>query len=305
MATDLDASTFQRQLETLAEVLAQKLRREAPKLLGATPNYVSVDLHVLLRQMIYTYNSFFYLNADERIETDPHYRKQYSIVMLPLIRNMIDCLYNITAILQNPAVNGATFRKSGYKTKLAALDEDAARYGGQLAWGIWISKNRAALLEDMRQHGFALAEVQQASQWPTLGRYIKAPKSGGTFSSHQQFLKLLNYGPWREYSALAHGTFDGLLDTGMYYISDALLQEDRPKIDEIHPLKLSTHLSQAAGVLISVVTELQSYFQFPSNGARINERIHEVWNALMPTFTVKELYEERYAQLMKIKGINP
>jgi hypothetical protein len=96
MAIELDASTFQRQLETLAEVLAQKLRREAPKLLGATPGYVSVDLHVILRQMIYTYNLFFYLNADERVENDPYYRKQYSFVMLPLLRNMIDSLYNIT-----------------------------------------------------------------------------------------------------------------------------------------------------------------------------------------------------------------
>jgi hypothetical protein len=58
MITELDASTFQRKLETLAEVLAQKLRREAPKLLGGTPGYVSSDLHVMLRQMIYTYNLF-------------------------------------------------------------------------------------------------------------------------------------------------------------------------------------------------------------------------------------------------------
>jgi hypothetical protein len=97
MAKALDATTFQRRLETLGEVLAQKVRREAPKLLGATPGYVSVDLHVMLRQMIYTYNLFFYLNADERVENDPHYRRAYSYVMLPLIRNMIDCLYNITA----------------------------------------------------------------------------------------------------------------------------------------------------------------------------------------------------------------
>ena len=66
----------------------------------------------MLRQMIHTYNSFFYLNADERVENDPHYRKQYSVVMLPLIRNMIDCLYNITAILENPAAKGGEFRRS-------------------------------------------------------------------------------------------------------------------------------------------------------------------------------------------------
>lgn len=305
MTLELDASTFQRKLETLAELFAQKLRREAPRLLGATPGYVSLDLHVLLRQMIYTYNLFFYLNADERVENDPHYRKQYSVVTLPLIRNMIDCFYNITAILQNPAVKGAEFRSSGYKAKLAALDEDAAKYGGQQEWDLWIAQSRAFLKQDMHNSGFKEAEVLQAGQWPTLGRYIKSPQPGGTFSTHQQILKLLNYGPWREYSALAHGTFDGLLDTAMSYIPDMLPLNDRPRLDEIHPIRLSTHISQCAGVLISLVTELQAYFRLDDAGARINERIHEVWNALLPTFTVKELYEARYAQLMKDREIHP
>lgn len=305
MAIPLDASTFQRQLETLAEVLAQKLRREAPKLLGAVPGYVPIDLHVMLRQMIYTYNLFFYLNADERVQNDHHYRKQYSIVILPLIRNMIDCFYNITAILQNPAVKGADFRSSGYKAKLTTLDEDEARYGGQPEWDEWIARNREVLLEDMRNNGFKAADVLQATQWPTLGRYIKAPQPGGTFSLHQQTLKLWSYGPWREYSALAHGTFDGLLDVAIVYVPDILPLEERPKLDELHPIKVTTHMAQAAGVLISIVTELQAYFHFDDNGARINERIHEVWKALLPTFTVKELYDGRYAQLMKDKGLNP
>jgi hypothetical protein len=50
----IDASTFQRPLETLAEVLAQKVKREGPKLLAAPP-FVAVDLHVLIRQTMYTY----------------------------------------------------------------------------------------------------------------------------------------------------------------------------------------------------------------------------------------------------------
>jgi hypothetical protein len=78
-----------------------------------------------------------------------------------------------------------------------------------------------------------------------------------------------------------------------------------PKLDEVHPIRLSTHISQIAGILISVVTELQAHFRFDDVGARINQRIHEVWNALLPAFAVKELYDDRYAQLMKDKGINP
>jgi hypothetical protein len=299
----LDATTFQIPLSKLAEVLAQKLRREAPKLLAA-PDYVAVDLHVLLRQMIYTYHLIFYLNADERAKTDSSWKVQYSIVTLPLIRNMIDCLYNITVILENPAANGAAFRKSGYKAILTALDEDEAKYGGKAEWDEWIAKARAFLADDMRRRKFKTADVMAASQWLTLGRYVKRLQPGGVLTPHQQFMKTLNYGPWREYSAKAHGAFDGLLDTGMYYISDAFLHEDRETIDQTHPMKIAMHISQAAGVLLSVATELQAYFHFDDDGARINERIHEMWKALMPTFTVKELYRTRYRRLMKEKRIN-
>ena len=128
----LDASTFQRPLEQLAEVLAQKVKREAPQLLSA-PSFVAADLHVLIRQAKYTCNLLFYLNADERRETDCYWRNAYTIIALPLIRNMIDCLYNITAILQNPSVNGPWFRMSGYQKLLSVLEDSVAR-ASSLPW---------------------------------------------------------------------------------------------------------------------------------------------------------------------------
>src|SRR5208283_5708750 len=60
---------------------------------------------------------------------------------------------------------------------------------------------------------------------------------------------------------------------------------------------------KAAAILLCIVTELQAHFHF--DGANIDERIHKIWNALMPAFAVKQLYSERYEQLMKDKGINP
>jgi len=66
---------------------------------------------------------------------------------------------------------------------------------------------------------------------------------------------------------------------------------------------MSMHIARAAAILLCMVTELQAYFHF--EGARIGERIHEMWNALMPLFEIKELYDERYAQLMKDKHISP
>jgi hypothetical protein len=49
--------------------------------------------------------------------------------------------------------------------------------------------------------------------------------------------------------------------------------------------------------------ELRENHRIVVYGARINERIHEVWQALAPAFEVKELYDQRYGQLMRNKGI--
>jgi hypothetical protein len=84
----IDASTFQRQLGSLAEVIAQKLQREAPKVIPA-PKFVAVDLFVLMRKAIQTYDLLFYLNADERRQGDCYWRSAYSVTAFSLIRTMI------------------------------------------------------------------------------------------------------------------------------------------------------------------------------------------------------------------------
>lgn len=295
----IDASTFQKPLGRLAEVIAQKVKREAPKLL--VPPWVAVDLHVLVRQAMSTYDLLFYLNADERRETDSYWRITYGIVTLPLIRNMIDCLFNMTLILQNPSVNGPWFRKSGFRKALAAFQEDEDRYGGQPKWDRWIKKNRDGFDLQIRAIGLTMTEVLSAPQWPTMGKYISDKQPGGTYSSHQDFLRTFTYGYWREYSAMAHGAFEGLILTAMYYIQDSMPHEARPEMDALYPKILSMHILRCAAILLCIVTELQAHFRFDDDGARINERIRAMWNVLMPVFEVKELYDERYAALMKAK----
>jgi hypothetical protein len=115
----MDAPLFQEKLVKLAEVIAQKVRREAPNMI-AGPAYITADMHVMLRQAMYTYQLMFFLNADD----NPYRKNQYSVVAFPLTRGMIDCLYNITAILENPAENGPRFRRSGLKNAFEALNED-------------------------------------------------------------------------------------------------------------------------------------------------------------------------------------
>lgn len=295
----LDATLFQKPLGHVAEVVSQKVRREAHKMIGLA-EFITFDLHVLLRQVQYTYDLLFYLNADDRRENDVNWRAAYTVAVLPLIRNMIDCLYNITTILEDPRKNGPWFRKAGYKKLLEGIDQDQARYGGDPDWDAWIAKCRTNFDFEIRRMNFTVAEVQAEKAWPTLGQYVNMQQAGRTYSPHQQFLKTLLYGKWREYSAMAHGGMDGLLATGIFYIKDAMPHEQRPTDDEFLRM-FSLHVGQAAGVMLAIVTELQAYFNF--DGPDINGQIHKMWDVLMPSFPVRELYKERYKQLMENKGI--
>ena len=74
----IDASMFQKPLGSLAEVLAQKLYREAPKVIPAS-KFVAVDLFVLMGKAMWTYSLLFYLNADERRDGDWYWKPAYSV----------------------------------------------------------------------------------------------------------------------------------------------------------------------------------------------------------------------------------
>jgi hypothetical protein len=76
-------------------------------------------------------------------------------------------------------------------------------------------------------------------------------------------------------------------------------------IDEAYPRMMSYHIMSAAILMLSIITEVQVAYGFKDSGARINERIVEGWQALLPAMEAKEIYDNHYFQLMRDKGIMP
>jgi hypothetical protein len=297
----LDARTFQSKLDELTTTMAFKIQREGIQH-GLQPAFLVPDLYFLLRQAQQTYNLFFFINADDRRTKDVDWRAAYSAVILPLVRTMIDCLYNVTAILQNPGVKAYEFRSSGYKLTLQALDADEQRYGGDPQWDNYIASQRQMLALDMRANGFIEADVRNSQTWRTLSAYLRVKKNA-PLTPHQQFLKKLTFGFWQEYSGISHATFQGLLPIALFLAPKDLPHEDRPTVDAAVVVMIATHVARVAAILLCTLAEIQAYCKF--DGAHINRRLHEVWNALVVVPEIKELYDERYAQLMKQKGIYP
>jgi hypothetical protein len=295
----IDARKFQQPLSDLTETLSLKVQREAPKL-GFQPVFTTMDLYFLLKLSHQTYRLFYYVNGEVRRGTDTDWHVSFSVVSLPLVRTMIDCLYNVAAILANPGPKGYQFRESGYRKTLLALDADEERYGGDPRWDTDIANRRDMIRRGMALDGITAQEAHGAKTWPTLGIYLK-PAKNVPLTPIQKFLNELTFGFWEEYSGLAHGTFQGLLPMAIFLAPKEMPHEFRPRVEVAVDSVLSLHMSRVAGILLCTLTEVQAHFRF--DGARINERLVSIWKSLLPIPEIRELYKSRYAKLMRERGL--
>jgi hypothetical protein len=305
----IDAKTFQEPLGLIASTMVEKVYREGDQHISGAW-YVSGDLATLLRYAASVYNLLNYLNADQRRKEDCDWFVRYGVTAMSLVRSLIDCLYNVVAILEDPAARAVQYRKSGFKKALGDLAEDERRYCGQDGVEEYVRQRHESLDTFIRASGFTRDEIMampKSDGWPTFGQYVNAQRAGGSQTDIQKFLKTFTHLHWRQYSALSHGAYEAFIGTlghipvGSYYLNDFMPHETRDKVEESYNLFVSTHLVRSATVLLCIVTELQAYCRF--DGANINRRICDVWAALLPSVPVLELFDARYAQLMRGRGM--
>jgi hypothetical protein len=189
------------------------------------------------------------------------------------------------------------------RKRLDDIDEDRAAYAGKPEWEVYLDRQRDNLEAVIRASGFTEEEVRRTDKWKTLGIYLISGKKGDA-TPHQKFLKTFTHMHWRQYSALAHAGYDGYLGeipSGAYFVLDSLPHERRAPIEKAYIAVLTKHIGRAAVALLCIVTEVQLYFRF--DGADINNRICQMWASLLPFFEATEIYEERYKQLLRERGI--
>jgi hypothetical protein len=204
--------------------------------------------------------------------------------------------------MQDPFKWGTRFSVSGLRKDLLYLDAAQNRYKGIPAWDEYVVDSRKMMEVLLREVGLSEAEVRDKKKYPdwmTLGKYI----AQGSPSPHKTFLDTFSYGDWKRYSAISHGAAEGLHEVGSFLNYDGHPHEERHKIDEVYPRMMSFYIIHAATLMLSIITEVQASYKFHDSGARINERIIESWNALLPAPDAKEIYDNHYMQIMKDKGI--
>jgi hypothetical protein len=209
----IDASTYQHLIQRLSETMAEKVRREGHKQIS-TPATFNSDIFISIRQAQNTYNFLHWVHSDD-MRASADWRDTYTVACQPLIRNLMDNLYTITLLLQDPYKRGPQFRASGIRKGFLYVEAEEARYKGKPEWDNWIADSRAKLDIILRANGFTEAAVMDKKQfpdWPTLGKYLGTPP----LDDHKKFLATFTFGQWKQYSAVAHGGPEGLHEVGMF-----------------------------------------------------------------------------------------
>jgi len=290
----LDAATFQGTIDRLAETLANKVDREGRnKFQGA--QWTVDDIYVQLRVAKNLYDLIFYINADEN-RRSATWREEYSILAWSHIRGLIDCLYNVSLLMQDPERNGFTFRLSGLKKFIKNVEELEEYYGNKPEWRRDL-ENRKQIAERIAMElGISIEAARNSKQtWKTLGRYLG--ESYGAEDELQHFLRRFTLGQWSDYSSIAHATYEGLVPHAAFFIRDGLDQSQRKSLEDIFPRMMSMHVARAAMLMLCIITEVQAKFSF--DGAGINKRIEDAWKALLPMYEVEEFYSARYRSIIE------
>jgi hypothetical protein len=288
----VDAGTFSQQIADLAVTIRNKIEREGPSIL---PNRtLTTDISVILCQLTWTYNLLCWINADDTRFDMTGYKEPYSFVSLPLVRTIIDGFYNCTALLDYPS-RSRLYRISGFFRFRQALREDEDKYGNDPAWQQDFTNRRFML-----QQGLVLDHLTEAdlndkkNRWPLLGEYLQQKPD----TAHKQLLRRISLGFWREYSSISHASYDGLVDLFPFIARDKLPHAMRtPELDSYRLRHFFMHFARAAVLLLCLLTEIQHRFKF--DGANIDKRLREVWNAMLQIYEAKELYDFRYNALLR------
>lgn len=288
----IDASKFAHQLATLAKTMVYSLEREGPHKVPHSP--IPFDAAIILRQLMHTYNLILFLNANKRRDEDTQYRQPYSFVILPLIRTMIDGLYNVTAMLDDSS-RARVFRISGLYRIREAIQADEARYRQDPGWSEYLATKRKEHEHVLRVEEFTNANLdKKANEWPLLGKYLGQKPD----TLHKQMLRKLTLGFWKEYSSISHASYDGLVSMFPFISDDQIRVEKRVEVTDAGERHIAMHIGRAAALLLCLLTEIQHFYKF-DEPSELDRRLAEIWVAMLPMYEVKDLYASRYRALLR------
>jgi hypothetical protein len=269
---------FNEPIQGIYRTIRDRLQKEEPD-----PQGFHSFLHTFLTTALETHKAVVRL-------IDQTESKQFSFQAMVLIRTMVDSLFTVLALKEDPAKYSRAFDLAGYRATWERHQRETARYGNNPEWKDPLEEQQKFL--DFRASRLQLSDheknnPQHFSRWPTPGTMLK-PRGGIQFPFSDQERKFLtDVDTWHygDLSSYGHVQWGGMALS--VYAADREVQwvphmlESRVAIESLLFLLM----------LLSEVEAIKKY--------GTNQDLKYLWVLLGDVFSdAKEYYDMRYQELL-------
>jgi hypothetical protein len=237
-----------------------------------------------------TYQTIRFLIADK--PPNPSRKPKYVLSVPPLTRAILDSLFNVVFLLENPEDHLDWYLRAGWREAYEEHDRYVRRHGDEAEWSAWLKRHEDLVLDLERRANITDADKAPAARrkipyWPNPG---KMPKSKALARETQVFLRDLVDWYYRSLSAEAHLSLPGLFKRAAPLMrpqeSDEPLQASKTLIFKLTVVLVLALLSEVIGRTNLDLADRATYLWVVSSEVSEN---------------AQRLYEERYADLLKAK----
>ena len=288
----LDFKIIERPIDTLLAAAANKIERACPVELSRVPWAQPLFL-VAVRVATVTYRTVRLICANApNTQASP---VEYSISVPPLNRSLLDTIFTLMFILEDPDQRCAWYFKAGWRESRLNYEKHLATYGDSPDWQSWLT-----VVRDHVQKGkifFGITADQEANpsairSWPNPGAMKSyGLKKDDALTAGRKFMNYLDDWYYKELSVQSHLSAFGFETRGGILIKGLPPDEDTAgELQRFRSIQVSKSVTLTMIFLSELELDLHLGFQ---------ERIKYIWTILAAhALEAKEIYELRYASAL-------
>ena len=278
---------FWKKINDLTVALKNLVERNSPDKILNIPGWHPFLL-VATRTSQFIYESISYLSADS--PPDPLRKLEFGICTSPLIRSLVDLLFTIIFIRENPRSRIKWYHQAGWRETKEILETLEGRYGSNQDWKERFI-NRNAILEELRiAYKVSKKRANRRKtlpKWPIPSRILKEEKLG---VRAKRFLEYLNLW-YRELSQDHHMSGGGIIRV---YSKFLLTPEDHDRVKILKELKTG-NVMLTVTLVLGISTEINDIGNFDRKA-----ELAYLWGILIHNRSeAQELYHLRYRSMLK------
>ena len=263
--------------------LVNRLERERGRELRNMHDGLATLLKLTIRVSHVTWDSIRFLCTTSG--DSPGRRQEFATAVPPLSRTILDSLFTVIFIFDDPVRNAAQYFKSGWRESHEDHLRLCHRHGTDPEWRHWLPRHARKVRGLGKDAGITATEKRNpriVDRWPNPGRMASQTKD----ARRRAFLQFLSDWFYKQLSRDAHLSYQGLVHRASHLSDPARSDIGRERLQLYKWEVILTSICMYTALL----SEIAGQFGFDYEG----RRLHDAWKVLGKWPDAADLYKERY-----------